>query len=89
MNTTVVPINTTRTVHCIIQDEVKYCESNPMTKQEGGLVALLVAGLILWFMFWSWVSFKVENRYGIYLLVPLLLGGFVLPSMVIGLVLLF
>ena len=43
---------------------------------------------ILWFMFWMWIGEKIEDKYNIFPLVTVMLGGFVLPAIIFGILLL-
>lgn len=40
--------------------------------------------VILWFMFWVYMSAKLENDYNITPLIHFILGGIVLPLLVFG-----
>lgn len=87
MSPIIIPMNTRREVNCIIQDNVRYCENNPITKREGASVAFIIAGVILWLILWFWLSEKIEDKYNIDTIVSVLIGGLVLPAIIVGLVL--
>ena len=83
----IMPIQHTKEITCIMQDGVRYCENNPLTKEQNGIMALGIVALMLWFMFWFWLSFKIEDRWGVFPLIPIILGGFGLPLLIIGIAL--
>jgi len=89
MTPIIIPMNTTTKVDCIIQEGIRYCEKQDISSHEGGIIALSVAGAILWFMFWFWLGIKLDDEYNIFPLTTVFLGGLVLPAIITGIVLLF
>jgi len=80
----IIPMNNVREVNCIIQEGVRYCEKKDLGKKEGGIIAFGVLGLVVWFVFWGWLS---GERYDIGEGILIFIGGGIcLPLLIWGLI---
>jgi hypothetical protein len=87
MTPIIIPINNTREVNCIVEQGVRYCEKKDFSKQEVAVVFLGLSIIILWLMFWGWLSFRVEDT--VEPTIVFIIGGIVAPLIIIGTLFLF
>lgn len=77
MTAVIAPMRTTRTVECIVQDGIKYCEQIDFPDKELGVILLGFFAYICWFFFWAWYGEKKDSMgiaLGLGLIAPLLSG---------------
>lgn len=77
----IIPMTNTRTRDCIVQEGVRYCESQPMSNHDLGMLFLLMLVLIAWFGFWTWCSTETEMGFwalAIAFCLPLAVGALIL-----------
>jgi hypothetical protein len=80
MTTVIVPTHTTKTVDCIIQDGIKYCEKTDLTNQETGVVFIGIAVLIAYMVFLGYLTEEFDNFL-------ILIIGIIAPLVIFGLTL--
>lgn len=80
--TAVIPVQNTKTVHCIIQEGIRYCESTPVTRQDLGEIFIITSLLIVYLGFLGWLT--VENDSFTYFF-----AGIFIPMFVAGLIMAF
>ena len=68
-------------VNCIVEGGVRYCENKDLKANEVGVILLFVAIIISWFALWMYIG-EIFNSilitFGMGLLFPLVVGGFIL-----------
>lgn len=77
----IMPMPVTQKRDCIVQEGIRYCESNPLTKHDLGWMSVIMLVVILWFGFWAWLG--IEKDWGMWamaicFLVPFALGSLLL-----------
>ena len=83
----IVPVNNTKEENCIIQDGVRYCEKKDITPKEVGYIFLSFVAFALWIALWFWISFKIDEMFGIFPLTTTIFGGVILPLFIAGIIL--
>ncbi len=81
-------MQTTHEVNCIIQAGIRYCEDIPMSNNEIALTLFGIVGVFLYLGLWMWIGSKIEDEYNIFCLIPTILGGILLPMIIVAIVLL-
>lgn len=59
--TIIIPHQTTREVNCIIQDGVRYCENQPLTKEGARGASIVIVVMVLWMLLIGWVAMGLDK----------------------------
>ena len=80
----IIPVTQTRTVHCIIEQGIRYCEDTNLSKNEIGAGLLIVVGIALVMGGAFWIGSILSDKYDNFallilsVLTPLFIAGIIL-----------